>query len=1009
MARKQTEAQYVEEILVPEETDLFELATQGDWFIREGWDRYGEDWENHLPRSPSGHLWINLAAQYLFNFSFQSFQASVYYCPIPDMQLIGARGCGKCLPAGTLVTLSTGRRIPIEGVQPGMKVATLCMNTLKMSAARVLAVTEQPAKPLVRITVKNGAILRCSIDHPLYTVDGWREASMLTAGDRVAVPRLIKRTGITSHWPVERAVILACLIADGGLTTDSARFTNTSTEIVDGLRRALEGWGRFCLVPIKQPDESAPNQYTIKDNTPHAKRNRLISWLRHLGLWGCGSHDKYIPPAVFNQSDEWIAVFLAYLFACDGSAYQSGSPKIEYYTVSERLARDVQALLLTQGIQSRVYSRFTSYREEKRRNWVVTISLAGDRTRFAERIGIPGKQDALSKVLEASEVESNGCDDTVPLHAIRDYVWGRARQVGKPLSKRVNGERPYASLRPQYNTTRAKLERIIEHLGGDAKLERLARSDVYWATITAVEPCGQEPTYDLQVQDTHNFVADGIIVHNSTVVAVANALRAIFNPGHDWLHVAPSIEQAKAMFDIILTQGRQGHFSRLFVQHYRTAPAPDIELRSWNQYDPGTQFHFRSIGGHGGQPMELLRSLEAGIVSADEAFRTFQTDYYVPILVGMSRGPNHYTLNSNPALREEYQDRVAGIQAEPDPLQRKLQEEGLQEFVEKSGAAKQFRLTLSGNAGIWPVWWSRFRWGQRHPGKRWAKRWISSQNLYFTKDQRDFLEQQFEGDPEGLRVEMFAERPLISGGVFSARHVDNLSDESIDQLAIESSQKLIPGWRYIKHPEHGLISYREPAEKGMAYAAGTDPGTGKLPGRNSWVLMWCKLDGPPFKIVGVESGNLTWRGQGSLDPWIATVKEMLALYRFPEGHVAAEATGPQKGVHEVIWPDQLEIVPLNMSSIKPTLIMQAQLMLSRNMFVGPFVDLLHQQLIAYQYNDRKLDQDFVMAFLSLVSVVWPYVEDQFELDDDDSEESDFWEAEEIHREVRDYGREIRVR
>lgn len=591
MARKQGDGQFVEDILLPEEMELFELATRGDWFIREAWDRYGEDWENNLPRSPSGHLWINLASQYLFNFSFQDFQAPVYYSPIADMQLIGARGCGK-----------------------------------------------------------------------------------------------------------------------------------------------------------------------------------------------------------------------------------------------------------------------------------------------------------------------------------------------------------------------------------------------------------------------------------TTVIAVANALLAIFNPGHDWLHVAPSIEQAKAMFDIILAMGRQGEFNRLFVNHYRTAPAPDIELRSWNEYDPGTTFHFRSIGGHGGQPMELLRSLEAGIVSADEAFRTFQTDYYVPILVGMSRGPNHYILNSNPDLRKEYQERINDIQAEPDPMKRKRHEQELQHFVKDSGAAKRARLILSGNAGIWPVWWSRFKWGKKHPGKRWAKRWISSQNLYFTEDQRAFLEQQFEGDPEGLRVEMFAERPLISGGVFSAQHVDNLSDEELDHRALEGVERGEQGWKYVKHPEHGLISYREPPDKKTAYAAGTDPGTGKLPGRNSWVLMWCRLDGPPFRIVGLECGNLTWRGQGSLDPWIATVKEMITLYRFPEGHVAAEATGPQKGVHEVIWPENLEVLPLNMSSIKATLIMQAQLMLSRDMFVGPFIDLLHQQLIAYQYNDRKLDQDFVMAFLSLVAVVWPYVEDQFELEiEEEGEGEDFWEAEEIYREVRDYAREIRQR
>jgi len=495
----------------------------------------------------------------------------------------------------------------------------------------------------------------------------------------------------------------------------------------------------------------------------------------------------------------------------------------------------------------------------------------------------------------------------------------------------------------------------------------------------------------------------------TTVVAITLALIALLNPGLDWLHVAPSLEQARVMYDVILTWGAQGHFNRLFLKHARTSPAPDIELRPWNQYDPGTHYFFRSIGAHGGQPMELLRSLEAATISADEAFRLFESDYYVPILVGMSRGPNRYILNSRPGLAEKYRQFITLIEGEQDHRARQKLETELEKLLAQEGAAKQFSITLSGNAGIWPCWWSRFKWGEDHPDKRWSQRWISKQNLYFTREQQAFLAQQFEGNPDGLQVEMFAQRPLISGGVFSAAYLNALADEELDRKAREAVEQDVPGWKYIKHPEWGLVNYREPAEKGVAYAAGTDPGTGKLPNRNCWVLLWCRLDGPPFKIVGLESGNLSWKGQGTLAPWIAAVKEMMALYRFPEGHIAAEASGPQKGVHEVVWPDELEIVPLIMSTIKPTLIMQAQLMLSRSMFVRPMIDMLHTQLIAYEYADKKLDQDFVMAFLALVAVVWPYVEDRFELQEVEPDEETYWTSSEAQRDIRDLSRESRER
>jgi DNA-directed DNA polymerase III PolC len=41
------------------------------------------------------------------------------------------------------------------------------------------------------------------------------------------------------------------------------------------------------------------------------------------------------------------------------------------------------------------------------------------------------------------------------------------------------------------------------------------KEDVYWDTISAIEPRGEAMTYDLEIEDTHNFIANNILVHNS--------------------------------------------------------------------------------------------------------------------------------------------------------------------------------------------------------------------------------------------------------------------------------------------------------------------------------------------------------------------------------------------------------------------------------------------------------------------------------------------------------------
>ena len=43
----------------------------------------------------------------------------------------------------------------------------------------------------------------------------------------------------------------------------------------------------------------------------------------------------------------------------------------------------------------------------------------------------------------------------------------------------------------------------------------ILNDDIYWDTVISKEYVGEEPTYDLTIEDTHNFVANDIIVHNS--------------------------------------------------------------------------------------------------------------------------------------------------------------------------------------------------------------------------------------------------------------------------------------------------------------------------------------------------------------------------------------------------------------------------------------------------------------------------------------------------------------
>jgi replicative DNA helicase len=59
-----------------------------------------------------------------------------------------------------------------------------------------------------------------------------------------------------------------------------------------------------------------------------------------------------------------------------------------------------------------------------------------------------------------------------------------------------------------------RLARVASALQDDG-LARLAGSDVFWDEIVSIEPIGEQPVFDATVPGTHNFIANGIVAHNS--------------------------------------------------------------------------------------------------------------------------------------------------------------------------------------------------------------------------------------------------------------------------------------------------------------------------------------------------------------------------------------------------------------------------------------------------------------------------------------------------------------
>ena len=94
--------------------------------------------------------------------------------------------------------------------------------------------------------------------------------------------------------------------------------------------------------------------------------------------------------------------------------------------------------------------------------------------------------------------------------------WRRLDQiaVGTPLAvprrvlERISTKRPSANL---ISTLEAGGTIAV----AEPELHLLAESDLFWDEIVSIESLGVQPVFDATVPDTHNFIANGIVTHNS--------------------------------------------------------------------------------------------------------------------------------------------------------------------------------------------------------------------------------------------------------------------------------------------------------------------------------------------------------------------------------------------------------------------------------------------------------------------------------------------------------------
>lgn len=435
-----------------------------------------------------------------------------------DLIIVAGRpSMGKCLAYDAELVLSDGSIATIEEIYQRRQVELLTLNdSWKFSFTEPSAFIDDGIKPVFRVTTRLGRTIETTLTHPYLTLNGWLPLSSLRVGARIAVPRIIDVFGTQTLRNCELK-LLGYLIGDGCLTKCSPEFTNINPAIQADFVEAVSEFGDLRVQKTDSNGTRTPSFRISSAVGGGHGSNALTNWLRSLNLYGKSAHEKTVPVQIFQLTRSQIALFLNRLFATDGwaSVLASGQSQLGYATVSEKLARQIQHLLLRFGIIARLKSRQVKYQEERRSAWQLDITDARSIQTFISEIGIFGKETALLQVeaaIAARNYQTNR--DLIPIGVWQQLETARCGEAWSKLAQRaglVGCRNIHVGKRAPTRDRLLALATALEH----SQLQDLASSDVYWDEITAIEFVGEKQVYDLTIPKTHNFVANDICVHNT--------------------------------------------------------------------------------------------------------------------------------------------------------------------------------------------------------------------------------------------------------------------------------------------------------------------------------------------------------------------------------------------------------------------------------------------------------------------------------------------------------------
>lgn len=382
----------------------------------------------------------------------------------------------RCLPGDSLVHTSRGL-VPIKDVTVGTKVLTMD------GYHDVTNVFEQGDQQLIRIVTQDGDF-RCTSKHRMAVCSGydtyiWKEAGTLLEGDRLVSPRY-QISGYNTSLPTCKDIIVPPLDCDISWLigvfhgNGYANGDNAYISVVGGLteydtmvevQKQLQRFGTNLLVTFEKRNNE--NSYIVRCQSKQLAWY-FDSYIKHI----------QIPEYILRAHTDIKLAYVAGVTDADGCLVNI--PVNVVATIYEQFARDLQVLLYSCGIESRLDICTVDYRLNR-----LNLITKHSQTLF----------------------------DSIPqLHKVMNQTSRSQNANGFPCEYETDSK--IKTKFGLYNNKQFNLDEYDRHYGC---------SDIVPVSVIRLEDDKVEKTYDIEVENRHEFICNGYLTHNSAEISLGDA------------------------------------------------------------------------------------------------------------------------------------------------------------------------------------------------------------------------------------------------------------------------------------------------------------------------------------------------------------------------------------------------------------------------------------------------------------------------------------------------------